>query len=109
MFRCIALNIAAIVILLAFCSQAFTPAPYQITDRTSSSLGLFKFFGKEGEPQDAKTSKNTKDEPKKKEPFVFLYGKPQYDWVKGKPMERRGVGEFSWSTKAKPNTTPKKK
>jgi hypothetical protein len=36
-----------------------------------------------------KEETNSKDKKKKNEPFVFLIGKPQYDWVTGKTEYNR--------------------
>jgi hypothetical protein len=96
-----------------------------ITTTTSTSLDLFGgLFGKEDSDvttttttnknnQSKKTTKTEKkveneEEPKKKKPFIFLYGKPQYDWVKAKPMDTvKPMGQYNWVT-GKPNPDPKK-
>jgi hypothetical protein len=113
MLRNLILGMALVAIMLTS-SHAFT-APGIITTTSSAStsaLGLFGFIGRNDQnpkattPKGGSKSKQQEEEPKK--PFIFLYGKPQYDWVKGKPMEKKAKAEFSWYSNPKP-TTPKKK
>lgn len=79
---------------------------------STTAVGFFGFFGKD--EQNPKTaiskgdSKNKLKEEEPKKPFIFLYGKPQYDWVKGKPMEKKAKAEFSWYTNPKSTKATKK-
>lgn len=45
-------------------------------------------FGKKKQPE--------KEKKEEKEGFVFLFGRPQYDWVTGKPVEGRKFGGKDW-------------
>ena len=107
MLRNLILRIALVAIILAS-SHAFTsPSTIStISSVSTTAVGLFGFIGKNEQMKGDSKGKPNEEEPKK--PFIFLYGKPQYDWVKGKPMEKKAKAEFSWYTKPKPTTPPKK-
>ena len=107
-------------------SHAFTHTTLMLLNqqsrviRPTTSINLFGLFGKDDdgkkvEPKKTMTTTNKKggkkvekeEEPKKK-PYIFLYGKPQYDWVKAKPMDTvKPMGQYNWVT-GKPNPDPKK-
>lgn len=90
--------------------EAFVPSgSFTVSHRPSTDLKLF--FGNNNSKQSvgkgnkkASVSKSTgnKDNEKKK-PFIFLYGKPQYDWVNNRPMTREEMERakpFDWSAAA---------
>jgi hypothetical protein len=108
-------------------SHAFTPSPLNqqkgaMRPITTTSIDLFGLFGKDGDDKVKKVETKTtskskaskggkkveKEEEPKKKPYIFLYGKPQYDWVKAKPMDTvKPMGQYNWVT-GKPNPDPKK-
>jgi len=83
--------LAFVAVLLALSSsQAFSPLPNSLSPAVTESSTAVYFFGAKKQTNDKKQAKNgkkvaEKDE-KKKEPFVFLIGKPQYDWGKGRVL-----------------------
>jgi hypothetical protein len=56
--------------------------------------------------KDSNEKTEKKVEPKK--PFIFSYGRPQYDWVKGKTT-RVNSGAVTWYTNLKSTKPPPKK
>ena len=116
MLRNLLLRIALVAIILAS-SHAFTSPSLRISTTTTSlvsstAVGLFGFNNNGNKNEKATTAKGgSKSKPKEEEPkkpFIFLYGRPQYDWVTGKPMVKKTKAEFAWYTKPKPTTPPKK-
>ena len=90
-----------LIIMVSMTNGAFLSKPFV---ERSSTLYL---FGSGSKKEDAKNPevKIQKDE---KKPFIFLYGRPQYDWVTGKVMS-----DNSWVSKKRvdwaPNYTSYKK
>lgn len=50
----------------------------------------------------ASLDKKAPKEQDKKKPFVFLWGRPQIDWVTGKPMEENSGAKMDWLGKKNP-------
>lgn len=88
---------------------AYVPCLPSSREATTTQLCLFnKNNNNKKSPQKPNNSnenkkKNNPDE-KKTEPFIFLYGKPQYDWTTGKP-----IAKDSWVTKKRQNWLVKPK
>ncbi len=99
--------IALVVILLVSSSHAFSTPSRRNFSTSTTAVGLFgNLFSNEKE-KDSNGKKAAKEvEPKK--PFIFSYGRPQYDWVKGKTT-RVNSGAVTWYTNLKPSKPPPKK
>jgi hypothetical protein len=106
--------------------MAFTPLPASFvecaqpmskSEAFSTALGLV--FGKQQQQvlgggaaaskQNINKTKTTKslsgggnkmEKQKKKEPFIFLFGKPQYDWVKGEIIPHNRAKDHKWLVKS---------
>jgi hypothetical protein len=101
----LSLPTALCLLVFLFISNAsafqLSPASHSISSQqaTSSSLNL---FGKKKQEPPAKPV-----EEKKKEPFIFVYGKPQYDWGKRRPMTLKEMNQqtkntpFNWNISSK--------
>jgi hypothetical protein len=96
--------IALVVILLTSSSHAFSTPSRTTFSVSTTAVGLFgNLFG---DKKDA--SEKTEQEAEPKKPFIFSYGRPQYDWVKGKTT-RINSGAVTWYTKNKDTKPPPKK
>ncbi|KAI2493178.1 hypothetical protein MHU86_21367 [Fragilaria crotonensis] len=107
------LNIALAIIILTVTHAFTTPSRHSTSSSVSTTaVGLFGFFGKDEQntkgaiSKGGRKNKSKEDEPKK--PFIFLYGKPQYDWVNNKPMEKKAAAEHTWFTNPRSAKTTKK-
>ncbi|KAI2514145.1 hypothetical protein MHU86_38 [Fragilaria crotonensis] len=107
------LNIALAIIILTVTHAFTTPSRHSTSSSVSTTaVGLFGFFGKDEQntkgaiSKGGSKNKSKEDEPKK--PFIFLYGKPQYDWVNNKPMEKKAAAEHTWFTNPRSAKTTKK-
>ena len=96
--------IALVVIVLASSSHAFSTPSRTTYSVSTTSVGLFGNLFGEKKDSNEKTEKEA--EPKK--PFIFSYGRPQYDWVKGKTT-RINSGAVTWYTNLKDTKSPPKK
>ena len=90
--------------------------PLQQSSRSSTTQ--LHWFGNNSKPQNAKQQPEKKTFPVQKKkpasteevttptrpPFIFLYGKPQYDWTTGKP-----ISKDSWVNKRRMNWLVKPK
>ena len=104
--------VLAILVTLLFqdFSSAFSPLPNVVsTDRGHQSSTAVYFFGgskkaEKAAPKGKKSSpkKGKGTEEKKKEPFVFLFGKPEYDWVNNKTIKTSESRRINWLYKAPP-------
>jgi hypothetical protein len=110
------LLIIALVLVVAP-SNAFTPPPVGRSSyvRSTTAIGFFGFLFGDNSEEPAKAAKTAptkggkKKEEEPKKPFIFLYGKPQYDWVKNKPRTTKAKGEYTWAQPVTKKTTKKGK
>ena len=96
--------IALVVIVLVSSSHAFSTPSRTSCSTSTTAVGLFGNLFSNNKDSNEKTEK--KVEPKK--PFIFSYGRPQYDWVKGKTT-RVNSGAVTWYTNLKSTKPPPKK
>jgi hypothetical protein len=89
--------------MLLSCIHAFTTPSSATTifygSSISSASSLNLFFGKKND-QKKPTTADVKKAADTKKPFVFLYGRPQYDWVRGQPMDEEQQARnkpFDWN------------
>lgn len=94
------------LLLLAFLVgviHAFAPQHLPTTSSVSQSQSqLHLFFGNNNkqQPSNGASNKTNKVADEKKKPFIFLYGKPRYDWAKNRPLtldEMRKSPQFDWT------------
>ena len=85
-----------IAVMVSMIQGAFVS---QSSLRLDDALTLHLFGNSQKKSGSAKSE--VQSDKKEKEPFIFLYGKPQYDWVTGKVMT-----EDSWVSKKRVDWAP---
>ena len=107
--RTIIVQALLLVLLMGGIAHGFV-AP---RSRSASSTTQLQLFGWGSSDDDKKKKpkaapQDVKKDEKKKEPFVFMIGKPQYDWATGKRSYSSNKKRHSWVVKAKDYQPPKK-
>jgi hypothetical protein len=100
MTRTIIIQALLLVLLMGGTAHGFV-AP---SSRSASSTTQLQIFGWGSRGDDKEKTpkagpKNVKKEEKKKEPFVFMIGKPQYDWATGKRSYTSNKKRHNWVVK----------
>lgn len=87
--------------------DAFCKNPVVVPSRpqTTTRLYINNFFGNNKSNNDSDTKKKTAPNPKKEpqkvdptkpQPFIFLWGKPEYNWSTGEYMTKGNPRRKNW-------------
>jgi hypothetical protein len=101
-----------LVLLMGGIAHGFVAPSSRFASSSTTQLQLFGWGSTSGGDDKKKTvkkaaPKNVKKEETKKEPFVFLFGRPQHNWV---TMEKYATSDKkkNWVVKAEDYAKPKK-